>query len=90
MAASFPPMVGYSTCVTVCGFAYGLKGFFVAGTATIIGSGVAFIILRLLFKRQVAAWASKNEQWKALESVIVSHSRSGTLCTALTIKPPGG
>lgn len=72
VAASFPPMVGYSTCTTVCGFAYGLKGFYVAGPATLVGSGLSFITLRLLFKRQITSWTSKNEQWQALEQVIVS------------------
>lgn len=72
VVTSLPPMVGYSTCVTVCGFAYGLEGYYVAGPATLVGSGIAFIVLRLLFKRQVGEWTSKNEHWQALEQVIVS------------------
>jgi golgi apparatus membrane protein TVP38 len=72
VVTSFPPLVGYSTSVSVCGFAYGLEGYYVAGAATLIGSGLAFIVLRFLFKRQVGKWTSKNEKWQALEQVIVS------------------
>jgi hypothetical protein len=48
-----------------------MKGYYVAGPATLIGSGLAFIVLRFLFKEQVMAWSSKNEKWQALEQVIV-------------------
>jgi len=70
VAASFPPMAGFSTSTTVCGFAYGLEGFYVAGPATLVGSGLSFITLRLL-KRQITSWTSKNQECQALEQVIV-------------------
>ncbi|KAF8525348.1 hypothetical protein JB92DRAFT_2877537 [Gautieria morchelliformis] len=72
VVASFPPVWGTSACLSVCGFAYGLEGIYVAAPATLVGSGLAFIILRLLFKRQVSAWTSKNEKWQALEQVIAA------------------
>ena len=64
--------MGYFTLVTLCGFAYGLGGFAIAGSAAVIGSAFVFIVLRLLFKKRLQAMTSKNEKWKALEAVIVS------------------
>ena len=70
--ASFPPLVGYSTCVTLCGFAYGVKGFFIAGPSAVAGSAIVFITLRLAFRKRIRKWALHNEKWQALEAVIVS------------------
>ena len=69
---SFPPCIGHTTVVTLCGFAYGLKGFLVAGPASIVRSAIAFVTLRLLFSRRIKKWSSSNEKWQALEAVIVS------------------
>ncbi|KAI5125062.1 hypothetical protein M0805_007485 [Coniferiporia weirii] len=66
----FPPLIFYTTSVTLCGFAYGLKGFLVAGPASLIGSTIAFIVLRFAFRMRLRAWTSKNEKWQALETVI--------------------
>jgi len=66
----FPPFIGYSTVVNLCGFTYGLKGFFVAGLATLIGSALVFTTLRLLFSKRVQRWTSTSEKWQALETVI--------------------
>ncbi|KAF9006474.1 Golgi apparatus membrane protein TVP38 [Cyathus striatus] len=35
---SFPPLIGHTTLVTLCGFAYGMKGFFIASSASVIGA----------------------------------------------------
>jgi len=32
-------MIGYSTCVTVAGFVFGMRGWLIVSTATVIGSG---------------------------------------------------
>lgn len=61
----------YTTVISLCGFAYGLKGFLIAGPAAMIGSALTFVILRLLFRKKLRAWTSKNEKWQALETVIV-------------------
>lgn len=68
---SFPPAIGHTTLCTLAGFAYGMNGFFIAGPASLIGSALSFTVLRLLFKKRLHAWSSKNEKWKALESVVV-------------------
>ena len=69
---SFPPFTGFTTTVTLCGFAYGMKGFFVASAGTLIGSAVAFSVLRWLFSARLRKWVATNEKWQALESVVVS------------------
>ena len=68
---SFPPAIGHTTLCTLAGFAYGLNGFFIGGIASLIGSALSFTVLRLLFKKRLHSWSSKNEKWQALESVVV-------------------
>lgn len=68
---SFPPLLGYSTTMTICGFAYGpFGGLLVAGSGAIIGSALTFVILRLLFKRRIKSWTAQNKRWQAMEAVI--------------------
>lgn len=69
---SFPPMIGFTTLATLCGFAYGLKGFAIVGPGAIVGSAIVFVVLRLIFRKRVRRWTSENEKWMALEAVIVS------------------
>ena len=69
---SFPPMIGFTTLATLCGFAYGLKGFAIVGPGAIVGSAIVFVVLRLVFRKRVRRWTSENEKWMALEAVIVS------------------
>ncbi|KAJ8523462.1 hypothetical protein ONZ45_g57 [Pleurotus djamor] len=67
---SFPPMIGHTTLVTLCGFAYGMKGFYIAASASVFGSALVFSVLRLLFSKRLRQWSSKNAKWQALESVV--------------------
>ncbi|KAJ7095289.1 hypothetical protein B0H15DRAFT_828894 [Mycena belliarum] len=69
---SFPPLHGHSTSVTLCGFAWGLKGFFVAAPASLIGACVVFSGLRLMFRNRLRNFSKGNEKWKALETVIAA------------------
>jgi len=44
---SFPPLIGYSTCVTLSGFVFGFPaGWFIIASATIVGSTCSFIACR--------------------------------------------
>jgi len=70
VVASFPPLVGNVTIISLCGFAYGIKGFFIAAPAAWVGSIIVFSVLRVLFSRRIKQWSSKNEKWQALEAVI--------------------
>ncbi|KAJ4466495.1 Golgi apparatus membrane protein TVP38 [Lentinula aciculospora] len=68
---SFPPLIGHTTTVTVCGFAYGWRiGFFIAAVASIVGSATSFSILRLLFSSRLRQWSAKNAKFMALETVV--------------------
>jgi len=49
-----------------------MKGFFIAAPASILGSALVFVVLRLLFTERLRAWSSQNQKWQALESVVVS------------------
>ncbi|KAF9263501.1 Golgi apparatus membrane protein TVP38 [Marasmius fiardii PR-910] len=67
---SFPPLTGHSTLSTLCGFAYGMKGFAITAVASVLGSALIFVLLRTLFSARLRSWSSKNEKWQALESVV--------------------
>ncbi|PIL37240.1 hypothetical protein GSI_00933 [Ganoderma sinense ZZ0214-1] len=69
---SFPPAVGHTTLITLCGYAYGMKGFPIAAGGSLFGSAFTFVILRLLFSRRLRRWSESNEKWQALETVVAS------------------
>ena len=68
---SFPPAIGHTTTVTLCGFAYGMKGFYLAAFGSVFGAAVAFVVLRWMFSARLRKISSQNEKWQALEAVIV-------------------
>lgn len=82
---SFPPLVGHTTLVTLCGFAYGMNGFYIASSASIVGSAVVFLVLRFFLSRRLRQWSTQNEKWQALESVVVSVIPSNSPCFTLPI-----
>ena len=65
-------MTGHTTLLSLCGFAYGMKGFLGAAPASLVASTIVFVALRYLFSGVIRSWSEKNETWKALEAVIVS------------------
>ncbi|KAI5366374.1 Putative SNARE associated golgi family protein [Septoria linicola] len=69
---SFPPMIGYSTCVTIGGFVFGMKGWFILASATIVGSTVSFIVSRTFLKDFVSRMTEKNQRFAAL-SLVLKH-----------------
>ncbi|KZT71582.1 Golgi apparatus membrane protein TVP38 [Daedalea quercina L-15889] len=69
---SFPPCIGHTTVCTLCGFAYGMKGFPLAASGSLLGSALCFIILRLMFSQRLHQWSASNEKWQALESVVAT------------------
>jgi len=70
VSVSFPPCAGHTTLVTLSGFAYGMQGFFISATASLLGSALVFVVLRRLFSKRLNAWSSQNQNWQALESVV--------------------
>lgn len=69
---SFPPFIGHSMLMNLCGFTYGMQGFIPAAISTVGGSALAFVVLRSLFSDRLRKWTTTNEKWGALEAVIVS------------------
>lgn len=56
--------------MSLCGFAYGMKGVPIAAIASSIGSALVFLSFRFLFSRRLHRWSTANEKWQALESVV--------------------
>jgi uncharacterized membrane protein YdjX (TVP38/TMEM64 family) len=69
---SIPPLIGGSTTLTVCGFAYGIKSFAFVAPAACIGAAFAFLTLRYFFRERVRKFTQKQEKWRALEAVIAA------------------
>lgn len=67
---SVPPLVGHTTLTSLCGFAYGMKGFFISALASLVGSAGAFIMLRCLLSERIRQWSAHNDKWQALEAVV--------------------
>ena len=65
-------MTGHTTTVTLCGFAYGMKGFFIGLAGSVLGAAFVFVVLRFLFSKRLQKWATTNDKWTALETVAVS------------------
>lgn len=64
-------MISHTTIVTLCGFAYGMKGFFLSLAGSVLGATIAFVVLRFLFSKRLREWSATNEKWTALETVVV-------------------
>ncbi|KAF2634901.1 hypothetical protein P280DRAFT_205280 [Massarina eburnea CBS 473.64] len=64
---SFPPLIGYSSLLTIAGFVYGFpNGWFIAATATIAGSTTSFILSRSLLRKFVARLLANDTRFTAL------------------------
>lgn len=67
---SFPPIIGYSSCVLIAGFVWGMKGWFIVASASIFGSTLAFVVSRTLLKGFVSRITGKNKRFAALALVL--------------------
>ena len=65
-------MTGHTTTMTLCGFAYGMKGFFIGLAGSVLGAAFVFVVLRFLFSKRLQRWSATNDKWTALETVAVS------------------
>ncbi|KAF9965322.1 hypothetical protein BGZ70_005035 [Mortierella alpina] len=74
-ATSFPPMIGYSSVVTMSGYVYGfVQGFLIAFSSALMGAIVCFYFCRRWFKAQVRKLLAKN---KSLKSVVRTVEKRG-------------
>ncbi|RYP29657.1 hypothetical protein DL766_005287 [Monosporascus sp. MC13-8B] len=70
-ATAFPPMIGYSTCLTVSGFVYGFPGGWpVVAAATVAGSTAAFAASRTVLSRYVHRLVGADRRFVALGQVL--------------------
>ncbi|AEO53979.1 hypothetical protein MYCTH_2295968 [Thermothelomyces thermophilus ATCC 42464] len=71
-ATAFPPLVGYSTCVTLAGFVYGFPlGWPVAATATVAGSAAAFLaVARGPLRARVHRLVGRDRRFVALAQTL--------------------
>jgi len=68
---AFPPMIGYSTAVTIAGFVYGFPwGWPIVATATVAGSTAAFLTSRGVFSSYVHRLVGKDRRFVALGQVL--------------------
>ncbi|KAK5134350.1 hypothetical protein LTR08_006530 [Meristemomyces frigidus] len=65
-------MIGYSTCVTIAGFVFGMKGWFIVSTATVLGSTASFLVSRTVLRSYVSKLAEKSKRFQAL-SLVLKH-----------------
>ncbi|EPQ59287.1 hypothetical protein GLOTRDRAFT_35207 [Gloeophyllum trabeum ATCC 11539] len=88
VVTSFPPFIGFTTSVTLCGFAYGMAGVAIALPISIFGSAIVFCVLRLLFAKRLQRWSASNQKWQALEAVIRSKGLPLIILIRLSPFPP--
>jgi uncharacterized membrane protein YdjX (TVP38/TMEM64 family) len=88
IAISFPPLHGHTTVTTLCGFAWGLNGFFIAAPASFIGAVVVFCTLRFSFKARLRALSKSNEKWQALETVMAAKGLPLIILIRMSPLPP--
>lgn len=64
---SFPPLIGYSSLLTIAGFVYGFpNGWFIAATATVAGSTASFVLSRSVLKNLVHRLIANDKRFAAL------------------------
>lgn len=68
---AFPPMIGYSTAISVSGFVYGFPlGYPIVATATVAGSLTAFYTSRTIFSSYVHRLVGQDHRFIALGQVL--------------------
>lgn len=70
-ACAFPPIIGYSTTVTIAGFVYGFpRGWFIAASATVAGSLCSFLASRTVLSGYVQRLVGQDKRFEALSLVL--------------------
>jgi uncharacterized membrane protein YdjX (TVP38/TMEM64 family) len=68
---SFPPLIGYSTFLSLAGFVYGFPyGWPIVASATLVGSIAAFIVSRYVLHGYVSRLMEKDKRFAALALTI--------------------
>ncbi|KAI1811650.1 hypothetical protein GGS20DRAFT_562117 [Poronia punctata] len=70
-ATAFPPMIGYSTTLTIAGFVYGFPGGWpIVAAATVIGSTASFFASRTVLSGYVHRLVGEDRRFVALGQVL--------------------
>lgn len=68
---SFPPLIGYSTLLSLSGFVYGFPhGWPIVASATLVGSAVAFVVSRYVMQGYVTRLMENDKRFAALALTI--------------------
>jgi uncharacterized membrane protein YdjX (TVP38/TMEM64 family) len=68
---AFPPVIGYSTALTISGFLYGFpNGWFVAAAANVLGSLASFVACKTFLSSYVHKLVGKDKRFTALALVL--------------------
>jgi len=78
--AAFPPLIGYSTTVSIAGFVYGFpNGWFIVASSTVAGSLASFIASRTVLSDYVHNLVGKDKRFEAL-ALTLKHDGLKILC----------
>lgn len=78
--SAFPPLIGYSTTITISGFVYGFpNGWFIVGSATVAGSVASFLASRTILSKYVQRLVGKDKRFEAL-ALTLKHDGLKILC----------
>ncbi|KAL5347039.1 Tlg2-vesicle protein [Pseudogymnoascus australis] len=67
---AFPPVIGYTTALTIAGFVYGMKGWFICASANVIGSYCSFIASRTVLSKYVHRLVGEDKRFEAFASIL--------------------
>ncbi|TVY38243.1 Golgi apparatus membrane protein, partial [Lachnellula occidentalis] len=77
---AFPPLIGYSTSVTIAGFVYGFpNGWYIVASATIVGSLASFMASRTVLSSYVHRLVGQDKRFEAL-ALTLKHDGLKILC----------
>jgi len=78
--SAFPPIIGYSTTVTISGFVYGFpNGWFIVASATVFGSLASFLASRTVLSKYVHKLVGQDKRFEAL-ALTLKHDGLKILC----------
>lgn len=78
--SAFPPIIGYSSTVTIAGFVYGFpNGWFIVASATIAGSTASFLTSRTVLSKYVNRLVGGDKRFEAL-ALTLQHDGLKILC----------
>ncbi|KAG9248845.1 Golgi apparatus membrane protein tvp38 [Calycina marina] len=78
--SAFPPLIGYSTTITISGFVYGFPhGWFIVASATVAGSLASFLASRTILSKYVHRLVGQDKRFEAL-ALTLKHDGLKILC----------